>query len=337
MTKVAEYIAAPAIEILQNGQKLYLCALPAKTLSDVASVNKRDPEEDTGYQRLFTPSHVVSIRKYFESGKCIPVSMLVTFKGAKFENGKIHVQKDPKKGWIIDGQHRWLAAKQLSKEIVLPIIALIDLPIVAQIDHFITINREAKGVPSSLYLDLLKSLPKEKTAGERAKERTTDIARLLNTDEESPFYGKIVVLTSPKRGELSLTNFVRKVEPVIRKGGTLAAFKVDTQVKILSNYFNGIIDSYPQEADNSPPVFFQTIGFGAFMNFFPAFFGAVYEKKKSFTRDLVRQSLVEMGEVNFDEWRNMGTGTQAEGKAAEQLETLFDSGTSDGKEPEINL
>jgi DGQHR domain-containing protein len=183
--------------------------------------------------------------------------MLITFKGAKFADGKIQVQNDPKSGWIIDGQHRWLAAKQLADDILLPVIAFIDLPLAAQVEHFITINREARGVPSSLYLDLLKSLPKEKTAAERAKERTTDLARLLNNDEESPFYGKIVVLTSPKRGELSLANFVRKVEPVIRKGGPLAKFKVDTQTKILSNYFNGITDAYPDETEQNPPIFFS--------------------------------------------------------------------------------
>jgi DGQHR domain-containing protein len=337
MPKPPKYVTTPAIEVLQNGQKFYLCSLEAKILSGLASVNMRDPDQDTGYQRLFTQSHIAGIKKYLEKDKCIPASMLVTFKGAKFSDGKLHVLSDPRKGWIIDGQHRWLAARQLAKAIPLPIIAFIDLPIATQVEHFITINREARGVPSSLYLDLLKSLPKEKTPGERAKERTTDIARLLNKDEESPFYGKIVVLTSPKRGELSLTNFVRKVEPVIRKGGALAAFKVDTQVKVVSNYFNGIIDAYPDEAEQSPPIFFQTVGFGAFMNFFPGFFGAIYGSKNSFTRDLVRQNLVEMGDVSFDSWRNMGTGTQAENTAAQELENLFDRDSPGGKEPPIKL
>jgi DGQHR domain-containing protein len=337
MAKSPKFISTPAIEVVQNGQKLYLCALSAKTLSTVASVSRRDPVADTGYQRLFVDSHINNIKKYLEAGKCIPVSTLVTFNGAKFANGQIRLQKKPENGWIIDGQHRWLAAKQLNNDILLPIIAFIDLPVVTQVEHFVTINREAKGVPSSLYLDLLKTLPKEKTAGDRAKERTTDIARMLNIDEESPFYGKIVVLTSPKRGELSLTNFVRKVEPLVRKGSALAAFKVDSQVKIIANYFDGIIDAYPEEADQSPPVFFQTIGFGAFMNFFPAFFAEIYPEKKSFTREVVRQHLVEMGGVNFEQWRSMGTGTQAENTAALQLDSLFEGDSIGGKEPDIEL
>jgi DGQHR domain-containing protein len=331
------YVSAPAIEVSQSGQKFYLCVLSAKTLSKVARVDMRDPEEDKGYQRLFVDSHIRSIKKYLESGKCIPSSLLVTFKGAKFSNGKIRIRNKSKNGWIIDGQHRWLAAREMASDVDLPIIAFIDLPLSKQIEHFITINREAKGVPSSLYLDLLKSLPKEKTPGERAKERATDIARTLTSDEESPFYGKIVVLTSPKRGELSLTNFVRKVESLVRKGGALAPFKVDTQTKIIGNYFNGIIDTYSEEAERNPPIFFQTIGFGAFMSFFPAFFSQIYSPKNIFTRDIVRQSLVEMGKVNFDQWREMGTGTQAENTAAAILENLFSADGSDSDEPSITL
>ncbi len=189
-------------------------------------MHTRDPESDTGYQRLFVDSHISQIKKYLDAGKCIPTALLVTFKGAKFEKGKLRILKDPKKGWIIDGQHRWLAAKQLTKEIPLPMAAFIDLPLAEQIEHFVVI---------------------------------------------------------------------------------------------------------------SPPIFFQTIGFGAFMNFFPAFFGHIYATKKAFTRELVRQSLVELGEINFDLWRNMGTGTQAENSAAEQLETLFDGDSADGKEPPIAL
>jgi DGQHR domain-containing protein len=332
-----KYISTPAIEIKQSDQKFYLCTLTAMQLDAAAKVNLRDPDEDKGYQRYFAERHVDQIKKFFESKKAIPVSMLVTFKGAKFSGGRLHIKKNPRNGWIIDGQHRWLAARQLSKDISLPIIAFIDLPLQKQIEHFVTINREARGVPSSLYLDLLKHLPKEKNVSERAKERTADIARELGRDEESPFYGRIVVLTSPKKGELSLTNFVRKVEPIIRKGGALAKFNVDTQVKILSNYFDGVIDAYAKEADQNPPVFFQTIGFGAFMNFLPAFFGEVYPKKKSFTRELVRQKFVEIGTPDFEGWRKMGTGTQAENTASEQLEALLDGETQVGKEPDIEL
>src|ERR1700747_157852 len=101
MAKALDYVTTPAIEVVQNGQKFYLCAIPAKTLSTVARVNLREPEEDKGYQRLFVESHISKIRRYLEDGRCIPVSMLVTFKGAKFANGQIRIPKTPARGWII--------------------------------------------------------------------------------------------------------------------------------------------------------------------------------------------------------------------------------------------
>jgi hypothetical protein len=76
MAKAPDYVTTAAIEVVQNGQRFYLCAISAKTLSTVARVNMRDPEKDTGYQRLFVESHINNIRKYLEGGRCIPVSML---------------------------------------------------------------------------------------------------------------------------------------------------------------------------------------------------------------------------------------------------------------------
>jgi DGQHR domain-containing protein len=336
MVKKQEFITVDAVELEQNGQKLYLCGLTAKQLGSLASVNKRDPEKDQGYQRLFSETHVRGIKRFLELGKCIPVSVLATFKGATFSKGQLKLKVGKRNGWIIDGQHRFLAALSLSKEIVLPIVAFINLDMSKQIEHFVTINREAKGVPSSLYLDLLKRLPKEKTPGEHAKERATDIARELSSNEKSPFFGKIVVLTSPKKGEISLTNFARKVSPLLKKGSCLAPFKSKEQIGILSNYFDGITDAFPSEADKSPPVWFQTIGFGAFLDFLPVFFGSVYSGTKSFTRDQVREALAGM-KPDFQSWRDGGTGTQAEGVAAQSLEDIFDAGGGDDGDSQIKL
>jgi hypothetical protein len=51
----------------------------------------------------------------------------------------------------------------------------------------------------------------------------------------------------------------------------------------------------------------------------------------------VRENLIEMGSVDFDDWRKMGTGTRGENAAAEQLEALFDKGAPEDKEPSIKL
>jgi DGQHR domain-containing protein len=102
-------------------------------------------------------------------------------------------------GWVIDGQHRLAGAEVASRggtDIELPVIAFIGLSEPRQVEQFVTINREAKNVPTSLYLDLLRLLPNRKPA-DVAKERAADLATQLRRDEESPFFESIVVTTSP--------------------------------------------------------------------------------------------------------------------------------------------
>ena len=100
-----------------------------------------------------------------------------------------------------------------------------------------TINREAKNVPTSLYLDLLRELPASKNPAEVAKERAADVATQLRRVENSPFYEKIVVATSPKAGQLSLTNFVRKIAPLVTpEKGMLSEYTEWEQQSIISNY-----------------------------------------------------------------------------------------------------
>ncbi len=157
-----------------------------------------------------------AIARYIEAGNSLPQSLLITIDKADIieKNGKSFIQipniKDA--GWVIDGQHRFAGAETAKVDIMLPFIAFIGLELIDQIQLFISINKEAKGVPSSLYLDLLKQLPAQyKSEAEISKERASDIGTQLKRDEESPFYSKIVVTTAPKKGEISLTNFVRKI------------------------------------------------------------------------------------------------------------------------------
>ena len=102
-----------------------------------------------------------------------------------------------------------------------------------QIEQFVTINREGKNVPTSLYLDLLKRLPHVKKPGEVAAERAADIANELRHKKDSIFYGRISVTTSPRQGQqVSMVNFVRKLTPYVNpeRGLWPAPGLVDTRL-----------------------------------------------------------------------------------------------------------
>jgi len=336
-----KFIKFPCTVFEQDKFKLVFFTGESITLWKILEINRRVEDKDEGYQRTLSPSRVRAISKYIAKGNPIPLSLLVTFDDAKLiDNNKLlKVPNRHNAGWVIDGQHRLAGAHESGKNITLPVIAFLGLEVLEQIQQFVTINKEAKGVPSSLYFDLLKHIPNKKPS-EIAKERTADIASDLKRDEESPFYGKIVVTTSPRRGELSLTNFVRKVTPLILKGkGIFASFSEIEQTKIIKNYYLGLKNVFPKQFTRHDSIYFQTLGFGALMNSLPQFFSLCLKHFSGFSVEDITKAFKEINHFDFDEWYKKGTGSAAEIEAGNDLIAELNSAfeTHDDKSGAIRL
>jgi DGQHR domain-containing protein len=326
----------------QGTVTLYCFVADAKALWGVVRINARDTDKDEGYQRILSPSRVRAVSRYIDGGHAIPTSVLVSLEKAKYDEGtgEIHIRQVPDAGWVIDGQHRLAGAHEAKKLIELPVVAFIGLDVEAQIEQFVTINREAKGVPTSLYYDLLKNLP-HKSASDMAKERAADLANELKKDEESPFHGRIVVTTAPSKGEISLTNFVRKVYPLLLEGRALSVYKGPEQAKIIHNYFAGLKVAFPQHFVKSS-IFFQTLGFGALVNALPTALNLCVKNYQAFKVSDVAKLFQQIKHFDFSAWQNMGTGTAAETQAGddlkqELLDAFADGGGGQGQTIDLGL
>lgn len=205
----------------------------------------------------------------------------------------------------------------------MPVVAFVGLTEERQVEQFVTINREAKNVPTSLYLDLLRHLPTKKP-GDVAKERAADIGTQLRRDEDSPFFERIVVTTSPRGGQLSLTNFVRKIAPhVTPDKGILNAYTEREQLAVISNYYRGFQQVFPQEFESRESIFFKTVGFGALWNVFPTFFSLTLKHHQGFEAKSVVEMLRLVGNIDFKSWRQYGSGNQAEINAGDDFKAAL--------------
>ncbi len=297
-------------------------AVNAKTLWKLVQINQRDADKDVGYQRVLSPARHRAITRFISEGNPVPTSILVSLSAltkVSADGKQLTIPDIPDAGWVIDGQHRLAGANAATNDIELAVIAFVGLDEDAQIEQFVTINREAKGVPTSLYLDLLKRLP-QKTSAEQVRERAADLAVQIKADENSPFYGRIVITTSPAKGEISLTNFVRKVTPLIGEGKALHVYTATEQAQIINNYFSGLKVAFPDKFGKSS-IFFQTLGFGALMNALPTALNLCVKNYKAFKVADVAKLFKEISHFNFDSWSSMGTGTAAENEAGEDLKT----------------
>lgn len=341
MAKKPEVLKFKCIPINQGDNTIYAFASSAKTLWKIVKINTREPDKDIGYQRVLSSSRVRAISKYITAKNPIPTSILISFGESAVVNAagtEISITAKSDAGWVIDGQHRLAGAHLATKDIELPVISFVGLDVEEQIRQFVTINKEAKGVPTSLYYDLLSHLP-EKSAANRAKERAADIASELRKDEESSFYGRIVITTTPKKGELSLNNFVRKVSPLLLDGRVLSTYSVNEQKAIIANYYRGLQVAFPIYFKQHSSVFFQTIGFGALINALPTFLTLCIKAHKAFKVEDVAKVFGEIKHFDFSAWERLGTGTAAEVMAGDDLkgELLSAFENPDGNTPMLDL
>lgn len=299
----------------QNGYDLQLFFAPAKELFHFVSINQKEEDEDGGYQRVASPSRTSAITKFLNKGNALPTSLLITLekRAVTMANDKITITISKKSGWVIDGQHRLIGAMLAEKDILLPVVAFIGLSVDDQIQQFVTVNKEAKGVPTSLYYSLLKKLPAKFSSAETAKERAADIASRLKMDETSPFAGRIVSTTAPKNGQLSLVNFVRKIAPIVKEDtGLLGTYSLDEQSKIINNFYLAVRNVFGKAFDAPDSVFFQTVGFGGLCNFFPTLFSNTLKVKQSFAVSDVTETLSVISHIDVGQWKKLGTGSAAE-------------------------
>ncbi len=309
--------------INQSNYKLYCFSAPAKTLWKILKINQRDMDKDTGYQRALSPSRVQSIANYIDSKNPIPNSILVALKKEftrlSGDEKTLIIRNKEDAGWVIDGQHRLAGAKESQSGIDFFVIAFVGLGLKEQIQQFVVINKEAKGVPTSLYYDLLKHLPTKKSEGDMAKERAADIANILRKDEETVFFTRIVI-SSPKKGQLSLSNFVRKVSPLLLKTkGKFNLYTLQEQVGILGNYFKALDHVFPSEFDENKMTFFKTLGFGAVINALPTIFDLSLKNYGGFQVSDAVEVLKKVDYFDFTVWDQYGTGNAAEMQAGEDF------------------
>lgn len=322
MPKAPRTVSFQCIPVRQGPYDLVTFVAKAKTIWSIVKVNRRESDKDVGYQRTLSTSRVRSLQQYIDAGNFIPNSVLVSFDAGSHlskDGTKLTVPKKPDAGWVIDGQHRLAGAHESSKNLDIVVVAFIGLPEDEQINQFVVINREAKGVPTSLYYDLLKHLPSTKSDAEVAKERAVDIANALKRNETSPFYQRIVI-EPPKRGQLSLTNFVRKVSPLlIDKKGKFHTYTLNEQLTILDNYFQALSHVFSREFDDPKLTFFKTLGFGAVVNSLPTVFDLSLKEYHGFRTEDAVKTLKSVDYFDFSGWEKSGTGTAAELQAGEDF------------------
>lgn len=309
-----------AVRATQPIGEFFVTTIPACKLREWASVDVRrivdiENEEKDGIQRQRNEKRIKEIKKYISMGdSSFPNSIILAASSEQVavrpikdveqkENSSgdliiLEIEESEDTFKIIDGQHRLFGFDDDNcKEYELVVTIFIDLPVEDQAYIFSTINLKQSPVDRSLVYDLY-----DEANIYSPYKAAHNVAKLLNGEEESPFYRRIKLLgVAPRfegeilyRAPLSQNAIVREILKLISKDpdadreqvrlGRDIEYSEEDRVKglifrefyarkedwaiyaIMRNYFNAFAkffgNEWNGEIDSLMP---KTVGYGALM------------------------------------------------------------------------
>jgi DGQHR domain-containing protein len=267
-------IHVPAARVKQGSLVLYTTALKVKDLisDNFYNVETLDPASPNGYQRVLNVARAKKLADYIIKGQdaqdaFLPTSVfLATEKSIAFDDINQTIEFDVSEIGpfsVVDGQHRLeglkLAAQKDTRvlEFEMPVNIAIDLPMIAQMCHFLIVNGTQKSVDTSVQqriiarltaaLDVedLPSLPQWilRTVEKGEVERAIKYVDYLNEEPDSPWCGKIRMANSNDQdGTINQRSFVKAiVKYVLTANNPISIVKdFDKEKKIFLNYWKAI-------------------------------------------------------------------------------------------------
>lgn len=308
------------MEITQPIGCFYIGKLNAKNLIKITKTSRRSQKD--GIQRDLSIKRANDIKKYCEDPDATfptPIILSINTKDVNIVKSdhlnEIYIfEYDPNKIFaeILDGQHRVEGIKINNRfNFELPIVIMFDLTEEEKAYVFSTINSNQTKVDKSLIYDLF-DLSKKRSPYKSCHE----LARILNSSLDSPFYLKLKMLgkKTTEIESLSQGTFVTHLCRLISKDpkGDMINIKNGVPLndnkklpfrnyfindkdeiilKIIENYFNAVQNVFYHEWNNPDNyILSKTTGFGALLIALKTFYFEGREEK-NLTQSFFEQKL----------------------------------------------
>lgn len=238
-------------------------------------------KEEGAVQRVLNKRRISDIKEFILSGHTFFNSFILNWTDNNYEpniqNEEIFLPILNSSAQVIDGQHRIAGFEAAIEEdesvgdrdIIITLCMHLTTQKAAEI--FLNINTEQKPVPKSLMYDLFGEVIDDET---HAVNRSTDIARYLNDDPESPLYKLIKFPGSPRGlGSIELSTFVSSIKEHLKPGGTFGVYKLTTldhQKVVITNFYKSIREFYAKQkiwTSKTKNPFLKAAGFNGAIDF----------------------------------------------------------------------
>lgn len=340
-------IEIPLMILEQPIGSFYIGKVKAKDIIHNLKVEPRN--NNKGIQRRLIDDRIDEIAMYTEDPEAtFPTPIIVSIDKNPKESLKqlnnvfftFEYYNDEIIGEILDGQHRIEGIKKSRNinDFELLIVLMFELTEEEKAYVFTTINSNQRSVSKSLIYDLFQ------LSERRSPYKTChEIARLMNSDEDSPFYRKLKMLGSKKYKTecLSQGTFVNYLVELISEDPKkdMIDIKKDIELvndnnfplrlyfindedhiiyKILLNMFSAVSEVFETEwKEEKEYILLRAIGYGGIMRAFPEIY-KICKKDKDFTKNnfkaiftkVKKQLISKKMNLSFDSFEASGKGVK---------------------------
>lgn len=302
----------------------YVTVMRAKEIFEISKVSRIDEDNQKGYQRFLSEKRACDIAEYIDDGNIIPGSIILSAHDdfdIKFDPSTNELQLEPNNSslFVIDGQHRLWGANKSDKDVLLPVCIFTGLELNQEVQYFLDINSNQKGVPKTLRIELLKFLSQPNSKDEILNSLFKD----LGEEASSALFNKISP-TKSMVGKISHVPFRSAIEPLI-EGPVLNKFDYKQKKNLLENYLNAVESTLINIEDNP-----RRLVSSAFFQAIFKIFEEVCDYSMTYFKNYKQSSFeyILLGIKNIDFEKHKGSNQQAINSLASEMKTLIELNVS---------
>lgn len=298
-----------AIDLSRGNIKFYITSMFIDELLQTAKVSRVNEDLENGFQRTLDEVRARRISKYLKDEKIIPGALILSCQNTELlkfdaENEKLSFPSEAGLFLVIDGQHRLYGsalAKDQIPELKIPVCILSGLKKPEEIQYFIDINSNQKGVPKTLRIELTKYLVEEDSLeGTRLR-----LFEELNSTDNSPLQGR---LSSSQKGRGFITHV--PFEQALNRVLIISPLKdldYGKKYQLISNYVSGVKNNLVEIGQQQK--IFQAAFFQAIFRVFEKACSSAMTFKGNYKEEAFTQVFEVLQKIDFDV--HSGTNDQA--------------------------
>lgn len=294
-----------AIKCEQNNKTFYITTISSKVLEKVCFISRREDNLVNGFQRSLSEPRAKSIANYMDNEKgCLPATLILSAQLTSkmiYDENKYELSFEIKNNsfMVLDGQHRLYGLLLAKNDYEIPVAIFEKLTIKDEVNLFIDINTNQKGVPTALLLDIKELTGKETTFEEKQRK----LFDLINSD--SPLAG----LLSPNKSKTGFIarNVFNEATKDFLENGYFADKDVDFIHKGMKNYLEALELVFAKTKSKKAKLTTANI-FKACFSIFNDSIDKTFEKYGDLKVEHLQDILLPVANINYDD---IGTNKDA--------------------------